>query len=489
MSIPNETFCKGMHEHQIDLFAAFDQRLKAGVRIPGMFMEEWHRRCRKTTAAINLKVREACRTPRSKYVYVAPTQVMARNIVWDDPNMLRAYLPDKREMDWKLNEQKMLVTFENKSTIKIGGSDEPDSLRGIDAVGVTFDEWSLIKENTWLEIFRPIVAGPIPPHLDNHKVFRWANFLYTPKGMNHAAQMFDKSCCLDTGGTLPARGKAERMKQNWFASRVDGEFSGIFSQEELARMKEEMPKAYYDQEIRCSRVTVEEMTLITTEMIYLLNEHRRKTFKTVPDNRKIISIDPAWGGDVCKIMGLVGYEERESVSIRDKLRTSEIIMAGKVVAQKIGTKNFIIDCVNDVGIADGLSEDDAGYNVQRFKSSYKATDKKDTQQAILCANRRAEAYLYTSRLISKFEVGEIKNKELIRQLPIASRYTTKGSQGRLIIIPKLKIKEELGCSPDDTDCYVMGCWGTQNVQDEGNEVANQRHASNSMVPSSLIKTW
>ena len=54
-----------------------------------MFMAEWHRRCRKTTAAINLLVKESIRIPKAKYVYIAPTQVMARNIVWDDPTMIK----------------------------------------------------------------------------------------------------------------------------------------------------------------------------------------------------------------------------------------------------------------------------------------------------------------------------------------------------------------------------------------------------------------
>ena len=465
--VPIDTFVRGMHRYQKELFGTFDRRWYIDhVRISQMFLAEWHRRCRKTTAAINLLIKEAVRIPKAKYVYIAPTQVMARNIVWDDPMMLRHYLPPKNEIGWKLNEQKMLVTFDNKTMIKIGGADEPDSLRGIDAIGVVPDEYALMKPQVWTEIFRPIIAGSIPPHLDMYDVFRWALFLYTPKGMNHASEMFDNACCLGAGGSLPDNGVAGKLRKNWFASRVDGELSGIFTDEELKRMREEMPQAFYDQEIRCSRITAEEMTLITTEMIYNLNEYVRNTTHTIQGNKKIVSIDPAWGGDVCKMMGLVNCRIKAEKSIRDRHNITEIVMQAKLLAQEIGTKNFIVDDVNSPGVSDLLVKDEVGYNVQRFKSSHKAREKEGTPGEIVFANKRAEAYHYTSRKIARKEVGEITSKELMRQLPIASRYTTQGGSGRLIIIPKLKIKEELGCSPDEADTYVMGIWGSQKVRDE-----------------------
>ena len=472
MSTPVETFCKGMHQYQKHLFGTFDYRCRRlKLRTPQFFHTEWHRRARKTTAMVNLLIKEACRVPKSKYVYVAPTQVQARNIVWDDPNMIHAYLPDKREMDWKMNEQKMLITFENKSMLKFGGSDEPDSIRGIDAIGVGFDEWSLIKYTTWTEIFRPILAGKLHPSLDMIDVFRWAMFSYTPKGINHATYMFDSACCLGDGGVLPNCGEAVKMAANTYASRLDGELSGILSQSELNRMKDEVargeiPQAFYDQETKCCRVTKEEMTLITSEMIHKLNEYHAHTTLSYKETRKIVSIDPAWGGDVCKIMGIVNNTVKKEKSINDKLRSSEVITAAKLVAQDIGTKNFIIDTVNDVSIFEGLSGDVAGYNVQEFKSSHKATENKDTQHAIRCANRRAEAYLYASQQIAKFLCGPIKRDELRRQLTVASRYTTQVGSGRMIIIPKLKIKEDLGCSPDEADTYIMGVWGSQHVQPE-----------------------
>ncbi|KKK63085.1 hypothetical protein LCGC14_2997840 [marine sediment metagenome] len=104
--IPNRQFNDRINDYQIEFLAAFDQ----GRRF---FVLEWHRRAYKTTTAINLLIRECYRNPKSKYVYVAPTQVWARNIVWDDPTMLWDSLPPQEEMGWTANGQKMLITFDN----------------------------------------------------------------------------------------------------------------------------------------------------------------------------------------------------------------------------------------------------------------------------------------------------------------------------------------------------------------------------------------
>jgi len=168
-------------------------------------------------------------------------------------------------------------------------------------------------------------------------------------------------------------------------------------------------------------------------------------------------------------MGMVNCEEQETIGerIRDRHKTNEIVMAAKVVAQKLGTKNIIVDAIGvGLGVADGLASDEAGYNVQYFKSSEKAKQNKDSLQALQSANRRADAYFYASQQVQHFLTGPVKNSVLLRQLPIASKYTIQTSSGKLIILPKIKIKEELGCSPDDSDCWVMGVWGSQNVQPE-----------------------
>ena len=141
-------------------------------------------------------------------------------------------------------------------------------------------------------------------------------------------------------------------------------------------------------------------------------------------------------------------------------------MAAKLIAKKLGTKNFIVDAIGSgLGVADGLASDEANYYVQYFISTEKPNAKTDMFHSLQFANRRAEAYYVASEKVRHYEVGPIHNTELLIQLPIASQYfQTTG--GKMLIQPKDKIKAELGRSPDDADCWIMGVWGSQFVQND-----------------------
>ncbi len=487
MTIPTEQFVSGMHVHQRDMLEAFDRRTPWAKNLRAWcFWLEWARRHRKTTLAVNLLIREACRYERAKYVYVSPYQAETRKIVWDDPTMLSNALPDKREMGWKCNETKMLIKFPNGSMIQFGGADEPDSIRGIDAIGVVLDERALIKETIWTEIFLAIIMGDLPPHLVGTGVFRWVLNLYTPKGINHATVGFDKACCLADGGTLPECGRAVKMKQGHYASRLDGELAGIMSKAALAIAKEEAPLVIYEQEFRCRRTTQEERTLITSAMLQALSkvdwEITSRTFREV---RRIVSIDPAFGGDLCDMKGFENNREIAHEQFHPHL-THEIVAGAKLMAQEIDTKNFIVDCIgNGKGIADGLQIDEANYNVQYFGSAEKPSDAptKKGQKKSLFANKKAEAAFYVSTLIKAMKVQAISRPELLRQIPLATRYKVTGS-GQIILIPKDEVKKELGCSPDDSDSYIQGIYGLQFVDpvaERGGGYANERSDSEIMM--------
>lgn len=480
MTIPTKQFVDGMHEHQRDVLAAFD---RGGT---WSFWLEWARRHRKTTLAVNLLIREACRYERAKYVYVSPYQAETRKIVWDDPTMLPNALPDKAEMGWKANDTKMLIKFANGSMIQFGGADEPDSIRGIDAIGLVLDERALIKESVWTEIFLAIIMGDLPPHLVGTGVFRWVMSLYTPKGINHATIGFDKACCLAEGGTLPECGKAAKMKPGYYASRLDGELAGIMSNAALAIAKEEAPLVIYEQEFRCHRTTQEERTLITSAMLQALSkvdwEVTRRTFKDV---RRIVSIDPGFGGDLCDLKGFENNRELAHEQFHPHM-THEIVAGGKLMAQEIGTKNFIVDCIGiGKGIADGLQQDEANYNVQYFGSAEKPTDAptKKGQRKSLFANKKAQAAFYVSTQVKAMKVQAVTRPELLRQIPLATRYKVTGA-GQVILLPKDEVKKDLGCSPDDSDSWVQGIYGLQfvdPVKDRGGGYADERADSELMM--------
>jgi N-acetylmuramoyl-L-alanine amidase len=455
--VPNDLFLGRIDWHEKQVLAAFDDP----VAIRRFFMLEWHRRAHKTTLLINLLNRECCKYPKSKYVYVAPTQVWAREVVWDDPTMLWDALPDQAEMGWKPNEQKLLIKYANGSMLKIGGSDKPDSLRGIDADGVGLDEWALHKKETWTQIFRPIIAGPKKP---GHRE-RWAMFLYTPKGPNHATMMFNIAACIESEAELPEDGKAKKHKQGWFASRLTADVSHIIPRAELDKMLEEVAEgiitqAEYDQEMQCKRLTDEERTLITSNMLDRLNTVNWDSLRiTQPESRKIVAIDPAFGGDQCALKGFDNGRIVKEKQVNWTL-THEVVFEAKEMARQIKTKNFICDCIgNGKGVADGLAIDEAGYHVQRFNSAEKCED------SDRFANKKAEAVEYCAKQIRQLKVEPVKDPETRRQLVGLSRYKITNS-GKMIMRSNDDTKKEIGCSPDRGLCYIYGIYGLRRVKPE-----------------------
>lgn len=441
---------------------------------------EWHRRAHKTTLAINLLNRECCKYPKSKFVYVAPTQVWAREVVWDDPTMLWDALPDKAEMYWKPNEQKMLITYANGSMLKMGGSDKPDALRGIDADGVVLDEWALHKSETWTQIFRPIIAGPAKP---GHRA-RWAMFLYTPKGDNHATQMFNIAACVESIMELPTLGKAKQCKPGWFASRLLGDRSGIIAESELELMRQEiadgiLTQAEFDQEMLCKRLTEEERTLITSALLDRLNSVNWDSLRVVQaECRKIVAIDPAFGGDQCALKGIENGRIIDEKQVNWTM-THEVVFEGKEMARRIGTKNFIVDCIgNGKGVSDGLKIDEAGYHVQAFNSAEKVED------SDRYANKKAEAVDYCAQQIRQLKVEPVRDTETRRQLVALSRYKITNS-GKMIMRSNDDTKKELGCSPDRGLAYVYGIYGLRRVMPETRKESSYHERSRRKVLSPM----
>jgi len=470
--IPSQQYIKTLARHELEVLDEFDTPATIKRMIVRFLFLEWHRRAHKTTLLINIMNREACKYPKSKYVYVAPTQIWARNVVWDDPVMLWDALPDKSEMGYKVNQQKMLITYENGSMLKIGGSDEPDALRGIDADGFGADEWPLHKPQVWGEIFRPIIAGPAKK---GHRA-RWAMFTYTPKGYNHATQMFNNAANIVSEGELPTKGAAKNCKPGYFASRLIADESGIIEREELDMMLQEvkdgtMTKVEYDQEMQCRRITDEERTLITSALLDRLNTVNWDSLRiSEPTSRKIVAIDPAFGGDQCALKGFDNGKVVDEKQVNWTM-THEVVFEAKEMARRVGTKNFIVDCIgNGKGVSDGLKIDEMKYNVQAFNSAEKEciSDR--------YANKKAEAVGYTAQEIRKLHVEPVSDPETRRQLVGLSRYKITNS-GKIIMRLNDDTKKDLGCSPDRGLCYCYGIYGLRKVKPETRKESTYKERS------------
>ena len=348
--------------------------------------------------------------------------------------MLFSYLPDKRIVPWVSNESELFIKFPNGSILPIKGGDEPDSLRGIDANGVGFDEWALMKKEVWTEIFRPIVAE------DSR---RWAIFAYTPKGENHATDMW----------------RSSEKWPDWHRSLLKASESGLIPQEELKKAQREMPTWMYEQEFECADITDEELTLITSRLINDLRFYKQ----TQGHLKKLVSCDPdaSLEGDECAIY----YFENESIKDEKMMRerdTKKIAHECNLMCRKHDTGNVAVDTIGvGMGVVSDLQA--LGLNVLPFDSREKALQPKRF------ANKRAEAYWYVMEKMQNHEV-EYPGSLLLRQDLTSIKVNPTGRFGRILLEKKLKTKARLGRSPDRGDAYIIGLYCLQFVQPEIKDV-------------------
>jgi len=424
-TIPNRRFMGEIHAGQRAVLDAYD---RGHARFAHLI---WHRRGRKTTLAINLGIRECIRRSRFTCRHILPKRTQAEEVVWNDPNMLFAYLPPQAMNLWRPNISSLTIRFANGSRYVLDGADKlADDRRGISGDLFICDEWAF-HENAYVyeALIRPILA-------EDERKGCW--FLTTFNGVNHASEMYE-------------RAKRDRSPDTYVHLMKASE-SGVLSAVELAKARAEMPDALYAQEFECEPMSATDMVLIQPSMLKRLEGIHRAHLET----RRIVSIDTAFGGDQCVIMGIENTRIVEKKSFHPE-RTSEIVGEALLMGSRIGTRNYIGDVIgNGTGVMHDLS-DVGGTFVQPFDSRSKPADSSPRM-----FNRRAEAWYYTSQRIRAGEVEPVEDAELARQLT-SVRYKVVGL-GAIQIEEKAAVRARLGRSPDDADAYVMGQWGLRHVQ-------------------------
>jgi phage terminase large subunit len=200
------------------------------------FVLVWHRRAGKDITCFNLVPRFALQKPRI-ITYVFPTLKMGREILWEgmdnDGHRFIDYFVPKEILSGKPNDTSMKMDFINGSIFRVGGSDNPDSLRGGNSSLFIFSEWSEHDPYAWT-VVRPIVKA-------NGGI---VIFEYTPKGDNHAKFTYDQA------GSL----------KKWWRQKLRADETGVFTPEQLEEERQELIAQYgdtegqalFDQECMCS---------------------------------------------------------------------------------------------------------------------------------------------------------------------------------------------------------------------------------------------
>lgn len=161
--------------YQWKLWLAMQNGCKRAVAV-------WHRRAGKDSIALNwLAVSAAKRV--GVYWHMLPNQAQARKVIWDGVDKYGRKIIDQafpRQIVKRKSDQEMKIELVNGSIVQLVGSDYYNNLVGANPVGVVFSEYSIADPAAW-DFIRPILA-------ENGG---WAIFIYTPRGRNHGAKLFE----------------------------------------------------------------------------------------------------------------------------------------------------------------------------------------------------------------------------------------------------------------------------------------------------------
>lgn len=139
-----------------------------------------HRRTGKDLLAWNILIKETQKRVGT-YWHVLPLLNQARKIIWTgstkDGIPFLDFIPPP--LIASTRDDDMSIRLTNGSLIQLVGADRFDSLVGANPVGVNLSEFALMKPSVWDYL------SPILNENDG-----WANFITTPRGRNHAFDLF-----------------------------------------------------------------------------------------------------------------------------------------------------------------------------------------------------------------------------------------------------------------------------------------------------------
>lgn len=180
-----------------------------------------HRRAGKTVACVADLVLSALVTTKrdSRYAYIAPQHVQAKDIAWLYVRQLTADIPGV-----SYNESELRCDFPNGSRIRLYGAENYERLRGLYLDGVILDEYADMSPEVWGKILRPALADRKG----------WAAFIGTPKGHNSFYELWQQD------------------DPEWFKLLLRASETGFVEWEELEASRRAMTEDQYQQEFECS---------------------------------------------------------------------------------------------------------------------------------------------------------------------------------------------------------------------------------------------
>lgn len=201
-----------------------------------------HRRAGKDVFCLQYLIQEAIDVA-GNYWYILPQQNQVRRAIWEgitrDGVKYLSFIPE--QVIEKISDMEMKVYLKNGSIISFIGGDRYDSLVGAGIRGAVISEYALQRPNLYDLAIEPMLR----------ETKGWVLFNTTPRGNNHAKEMYEFltkemeagrpafTCKLtvdDTGGIVTAedieeerrRGKPEELIQQEYYCSFAGALQGAY---------------------------------------------------------------------------------------------------------------------------------------------------------------------------------------------------------------------------------------------------------------------
>lgn len=322
---------------------------------------------------------------------------------------------------YKINESSLTVICPNGAVISFKSSDNPSNLYGDDVYSIVFDEAPRAKVSAWYALRSTITAtGGVIKMIGNFGGF--SNWMH---------QLKEKS-------------KTDSEYEYFKITAWDAVEAGILDREEILQAKKDLPKPIFDA-LYLAEGSFDPNQLISNENIAAIftNDHVQK-------GQRYITADIArLGSDKAIILVWEGWKIIDYV-VFDKSRTTDIQLAIQTLRVKYVIPKH--NCIADEDGVGGGVVDNCG--IRGFLNGGKVVGKENylnlqTQCIYYLASKINENEVYFEADLSEKYKGEI-----IEELEQVKSYQTE-KDGKIRVLPKAMIKENIGRSPDWRDSLMM----------------------------------
>lgn len=397
------------------------------------------RRSGKSTLEIEMMVFDAVNGSDRNIFYVCPTRIQARSIIWE---ALKARVAGIGEANESRLEMRLPTIDGGFSTIFLAGWENRENFRGMKAYKIVFDETDTMKDFFigWQEIFRPALTD----------TGGGADFIGTPKKENPNLRRLEKIASTDTD----YRAFKFRTSDNPYVPAS-----------EVEKAKKELDYDTYRQEFEAEYLDNAGSLFKYDALIDIFSN------SIVKKEGKYLIVDIADdGSDKTKFSFWEDLEEYRREEF-ERLNTESIIAKIREYAadQRIPYSHIAVDAI---GVGAGVASSSMLDGIIGYKSSYQAI-KTDTDIVRLpnvgtisnplvpritdYKNLRSQCIFTLADLVNNHKIASRvtgRQKEAIIE-ELSNYQNLAVSDGKRMATSKEDIREIIGHSPDDSDCFIM----------------------------------